>query len=137
MNFSRKTRGKEPPVVNLTSLIDVVLLLLIFFMISTTFILSPGLKVDLPESSAEDITQEEKDIIVVVTVDDEIFIGEDRMDGESLMKRLREFKDENPDSNLIIQADEGASHGAVVVVMDSAKRTGFSMLSIATVKHAE
>jgi len=136
MNFSRKTRGKEPPVVNLTSLIDVVLLLLIFFMISTTFVLSPGLKVDLPESSAEEIVQEEKDIIVVVTVDDEIFIGEDRMTSDSLSEKLREFKDEYPDSNLIIQADEGASHGAVVVVMDSAKRTGFSKLSIATVKHA-
>jgi len=136
MNFSQKTRGKEPPVVNLTSLIDVVLLLLIFFMISTTFVLSPGLKVDLPESSAEEIVQEEKDIIVVVTVDDEIFIGEDRMTSDSLSEKLREFKDEYPDSNLIIQADEGASHGAVVVVMDSAKRTGFSKLSIATVKHA-
>jgi len=136
MDFSRKTRGKEPPVVNLTSLIDVVLLLLIFFMISTTFVLSPGLKVDLPESSAEEIVQEEKDIIVVVTVDDEIFIGEDRMTSDSLTEKLREFKDEYPDSNLIIQADEGASHGAVVVVMDSAKRTGFSKLSIATVKHS-
>jgi len=136
MNFSRKTRGKEPPVVNLTSLIDVVLLLLIFFMISTTFVMSPGLKVDLPESSAEDIVQEEKDIIVVVTVDDEIFIGEDRMNADSLTERLKEFKDEYPDSNLIIQADEGASHGAVVVVMDSAKRTGFSKLSIATVKNS-
>ena len=136
MNFSRKTRGKEPPVVNLTSLIDVVLLLLIFFMISTTFVLSPGLKVDLPESSAEEIVQEEKDIVVVVTVDDEIFIGEDRMTSDSLTERLRKFKDEYPDSNLIIQADEGASHGAVVVVMDSAKRTGFSKLSIATVKHS-
>ena len=136
MDFSRKTRGKEPPVVNLTSLIDVVLLLLIFFMISTTFVLTPGLKVDLPESSAEEIAQDEKDIIVVVTVDDEIFIGEDRMNGDSLTEKLREFKDEYPDSNLIIQADEGASHGAVVVVMDSAKRTGFSKLSIATVKNA-
>lgn len=136
MDFSRKIRGKEPPVVNLTSLIDVVLLLLIFFMISTTFVLSPGLKVDLPESSAEEIVQEEKDIIVVVTVDDEIFIGEDRMTSDSLTEKLRKFKEEYPDSNLIIQADEGASHGAVVVVMDSAKRTGFSKLSIATVKHS-
>ena len=136
MNFSRKTRGKEPPVVNLTSLIDVVLLLLIFFMISTTFVLSPGLKVDLPESSVEDIVQEDKDIVVVVTVDDEIYIGEDRMTPDALTERLRDFKDEYPESNLIIQADEGASHGAVVVVMDSAKRTGFSKLSIATVKHA-
>lgn len=136
MDFSRKIRGKEPPVVNLTSLIDVVLLLLIFFMISTTFVLSPGLKVDLPESSAEEIVQEEKDIIVVVTVDDEIFIGEDRMTSDSLTEKLRKFKEEYPDANLIIQADEGASHGAVVVVMDSAKRTGFSKLSIATVKHS-
>ena len=136
MDFSRKTRGKEPPVVNLTSLIDVVLLLLIFFMISTTFILSPGLKVDLPASSAEEIVQEEKDIIVVVTVEDEIFIGEESMNADTLTKKLQEFKDEYPDSNLIIQADEGASHGAVVVVMDSAKRTGFSKLSIATVRDA-
>jgi biopolymer transport protein ExbD len=70
-------------------------------------------------------------------VDDEIYIGEDRMTPDSLTERLREFKGEYPDSSLIIQADEGASHGAVVVVMDSAKRTGFSMLSIATVRHGD
>ena len=102
--------------INLTSLIDVVLLLLIFFMISTTFILHPGLKVDLPSSSVEEVAQEEEDIIVVVTSDDQIMIADEYFTYETLYEKLAAIKREKPDSKLIIQADETASHGAVVEV---------------------
>jgi len=77
MNFKNNNKKREAVSVNLTSLIDVVLLLLIFFMISTTFILTPGLKVDLPESTVEEVPQEKEDIIVFVTKDNKIKLGEE------------------------------------------------------------
>lgn len=132
MNFRKDKNGREPVAINLTSLIDVVLLLLIFFMISTTFVLSPGLKVDLPESSVEEITQEKDDIIIVVTDDNRILIGEKTYDSDTLFEELKMRKEKTPDANLIIQADEYANHGSVVIVMDSAKKTGFTKLSIST-----
>jgi len=137
MNFTKKFRGREESLsLDITPLIDVVLQLVIFFVISTTFILSPGLKVDLPSSSAnEDITQKPEDVIVVVTVNNEIMIGKDYYTGESLYERLSGLLKNNPEANLIIEADEEASHGAVVNVLDSAKRAGFGKLSIATERH--
>ncbi len=132
MDFTSKKREREPVSINLTSLIDVVLLLLIFFMISTTFILHPGLKIDLPESSVEEVAQEEEDIVVVVTPDNEIMIADEYFTYETLYEKLLAIKKEKPESKLIIQADETSSHGAVVEVLDDAKRSGFTTLSIAT-----
>lgn len=132
MNFKKNNKKREAVSVNLTSLIDVVLLLLIFFMISTTFILTPGLKVDLPESTVEEVPQEKEDIIVFVTKDNKIKLGEEFYTYDTLYEELLKQKKDKPEANLIIQADEKASHGTVVEVMDNAKRTGFSRLSIAT-----
>jgi biopolymer transport protein ExbD len=132
MDFRRKNRERQSVSINLTSLIDVVLLLLIFFMISTTFILHPGLKVNLPSSSVEEIAQEEEDIIVVVTADNSIMIADEYFSSDTLYEKLLTLKNEQPEANLIIQADETANHGTVVEVLDNAKRTGFTKLSIAT-----
>lgn len=132
MDFISRKREREPVSINLTSLIDVVLLLLIFFMISTTFILHPGLKIDLPKSSVEEVAQEEEDIIVVVTPDDQIMIADENYTYDTLYEKLMTMKKERPEAKLIIQADETASHGTVVEVLDNAKRTGFTMLSIST-----
>ncbi len=137
MNFKKNNKKREAVSVNLTSLIDVVLLLLIFFMISTTFILTPGLKVDLPESTVEEVPQEKEDIIVFVTKDNKIKLGEEFYTYEGLYKELLKKKKDKPKANLIIQADEKANHGTVVEVMDNAKRTGFSRLSIATERRKE
>ncbi|MBN1573654.1 MAG: biopolymer transporter ExbD [Deltaproteobacteria bacterium] len=137
MNFKKNNRKKDAVSVNLTSLIDVVLLLLIFFMISTTFVLTPGLKVDLPESTVEEVPQEKEDIIVFVTEDNRIKLGEEFYTYEGLYEELLKQKKEKPKANLIIQADEKANHGTVVEVMDDAKRTGFSRLSIATERRGE
>ena len=137
MNFKKNRGTREPVSVNLTSLIDVVLLLPIFFMISTTFVLTPGLKVDLPESSVEEIPQEKEDIIVFVTKDNKVRLEDEFYTYEGLYEKLSALKKDKPEANLIIQADEKASHGTVVTVMDNAKRTGFSRLSIATERREE
>ncbi len=137
MDFRKKIRGDEPVNVNLISLIDVVLLLLIFFMISSTFVVKPGLKVDLPEASVEEVPQEKGDIVVFVTKDNKVKIDDEFYSSAELYEKLSALKKEKPEAKLIIQADEEANHGTVVDIMDNAKRTGFTRLSIATEKRKE
>ena len=67
--IKRETSGFD-----LTPLVDVVFLLLIFFMLSTTFIVAPGIKVKLPKSSSTEISREKKEVRVVMTTDDKIFV---------------------------------------------------------------
>ena len=137
MDFKKKRKGTEPVNVNLISLIDVVLLLLIFFMISSTFVIKPGLKVDLPKASVEEVPQEKGDIVIFVTKDNEVKLEDEFYSYDELYEKLSALKVEKPEAKLIIQADEEANHGTVVEVMDNAKRTGFTRLSIATDKREE
>ena len=69
---------------------------------------------------------------MVVTPDNQIMIADEYFTYETLYEKLLDIKKERPESKLIIQADETASHGTVVEVLDNAKRTGFTMLSIST-----
>ena len=117
---------------DLTPLVDVVFLLLIFFMLSTTFIVAPGIKVKLPKSSSTDISREKKEVRVVMAKDNKIFVQQKLVSIEELGKYLKKAARESREGMVIIQADERVPHGKVVEVMDVAKTAGFSKLAIAT-----
>jgi len=121
------------PQVNITSLIDVVLLLLIFFMISTTFVTQPGIRIDLPKANTniKNVAQESNTIII--SADNRIYINRQEMnDIEQLRSELVKLKQEQTSELIIIKADENVAHGIVVSVMDLAKTSGFSRIAIAT-----
>ncbi|MFW6092779.1 MAG: ExbD/TolR family protein [Pseudomonadota bacterium] len=134
MNFRRRRR--EEPGVDLTPLIDVVFLLLIFFMVSTTFIRETQLKIDLPEASGE--LQEVENEVLEITIDrrgdyavNERLLADDDMD--TLLRALREFMEgRDPSTRVIITADATAEHQSVVRAMDAAGRLGLSRISITT-----
>jgi biopolymer transport protein ExbD len=117
---------------DLTPLVDVVFLLLIFFMLSTTFIVAPGIKVKLPKSSSTEISREKKEVRVVMAKDDKIFVEQKLVSIDELGKYLKKAVRESPEGMVIIQADERVLHGKVVEVMDVAKTSGFNKLAIAT-----
>jgi biopolymer transport protein ExbD len=117
---------------DLTPLVDVVFLLLIFFMLSTTFIVAPGIKVKLPKSSSTEISREKKEVRVVMAKDDKIFVEQKLVSIDELGKYLMKAARESPEGMVIIQADERVLHGKVVEVMDVAKTSGFNKLAIAT-----
>jgi biopolymer transport protein ExbD len=135
MKFRRQAR--EELSVNLTPLIDVVFLLLIFFMVSTTFTRETQLFVDLPEATG--IQREEVVRQVEVLVDEN---GSYRVNGRALVDtRIRTiqaamYEVSNGDTTLplVISADAQASHQSVVRVMDAAGQMGFSRLSIASIQ---
>jgi len=130
VKFKRKKRIQSSP--DITPLIDVVFLLLIFFMISTTFVHKPGIEITLPKASADLIKKRDKEIRVSVARDGTIFV-DDRMIGiEELKKVFSAAAGSGDRSTLIIKADENTMHGKVVEIMDSAKEAGITKLAIAT-----
>lgn len=134
MNFRRRRRDEAG--VDLTPLIDVVFLLLIFFMVSTTFIRETQLKIDLPEASGE--LQEIEEDIIEITVDrrgdysvnQQILVNNEL---DTLLRALRErLGEREPTIRVIITADANAAHADVVRAMDAAGRVGLSRVSITT-----
>ena len=139
MKFSR--RGHNEATVELTPLIDVVFLLLIFFMVSTTFIRETQLKISLPEAAGE--LQEIEDDTVEVTVDrlgyyavnDRLLVNNEI---RTLIRALEDVLVEKKDaSRLIITADANATHQAVVRAMDAAGKVGLTRISITTQQPTE
>lgn len=130
MAFLRKKR--EAPRVDLTSMVDVVFLLLIFFMISTTFVEAPGIDVELPESSSQSTEREVREVKVYLSQRGDLSIGEERVTREELALRLAAYGAEAKDMTFVLLADREARHGEVVRLMDLARINHFGKLAIAT-----
>ncbi|MCA9774030.1 MAG: biopolymer transporter ExbD [Myxococcales bacterium] len=132
MNFSAHRREREDPTINITSLIDVVFLLLIFFMVSTTFVVAPGIKVNLPKTESKEMAREKQEMTIAITKDGRVFLEGHQLSLDALRRRFAERAAKSVEDLIIIQADESVPHGKVVAVMDLAKSTGFNRLAIAT-----
>ena len=130
MQFKRPR--KEDARIEITPLVDMVFLLLTFFMLSTTFIVTPGIKVNLPRASAEKVTREKKEVRLVISKDNKIFLEKTLVTLQQLQRKLAGVAQKNPQTLVVIQADAGALHGTVVEVMDTAKTSGLNRLAIAT-----
>jgi biopolymer transport protein ExbD len=125
-------RQQRPTVVlDLTPLIDCIFQLLIFFLLTASFITTPNLGVELPKASAKASTTQQRDLIVVVTRKGEIQYEGANLSQAALMQRLQKVFKERPNSRVLIQADRKAYHGNVVKVMDVAKTIGFRRLGVA------
>jgi biopolymer transport protein ExbD len=134
-------RGHHEASVELTPLIDVVFLLLIFFMVSTTFIRETQLKIDLPEAAGE--LQEVEENLIEITIDrlgdyainDRLLVNNDL---RTLVRALEDVLEERPPSSrVIVTADANASHQSVVRAMDAAGKVGLTRLSITTQQPSE
>ena len=135
MGFRR--RNLETPRIDLTPMIDVVFLLLIFFMISTTFIEGPGLTINLPESAAQKLKKTPRDLHVYLTASGEIYLEKQPVSLLQLRQRLQGYGGDAGEMTFLLMADQGARHGDVIQLMDAAKKAGFENLAIATDQPAE
>ena len=127
---------KEDPNVDLTSLIDVIFLLLIFFMVSTTFERQALLKVDLPEASVvEDRSELPDSLELVIDSEGHMFLNDQGLinsDARTIRAAIEQAAGDRRDLPLILRADRDTPHHFVVTTMDVAAQLGFSNLSIAT-----
>lgn len=130
MNFRLKVR--EEVRLELTPLIDVTFQLILFFMVSTNFNEAPGIEVELPQASTEQIIQDSKDLEVWLTADSELFVEQEVVNKGELKRRISDALKGNPGILVIIKADEEVAHARVVEVMDIAQELGVQNLSIGT-----
>ena len=130
MNFARSRRADV--VVDVTPLIDIIFQLVLFFMVSTTFVTSPGIEVDLPRSSSDTILRDKDDINLWVTSDGAVYLDDAPVDWSTLQGALGSAAQANPATLIIIKADRDVDHGRVVAVMDLARGLGLNRLAIAT-----
>lgn len=138
MNLRRQKR--ESLDVNLTPLIDVVFLLLIFFMVSTTFKRDAELKIELPEASARATEQKKDALEIVIDKQGRYFINQQEVVNirlETLKAAIHKISKGNNKMPIIIRADAKSPHQAFITAMDAAKQLGFVHLSIATTQAQE
>ncbi len=128
----RRTASKlEESRLDITPLVDCVFLLLIFFMVTTVFSTTPGLRVDLPKAAESDMPPE-KDLNIVISKEGEMELNGIPVTMEELPRALEEARSTYRSKVLIIKADKKTFHEAVVDVMDAAKGVGIDELAIAT-----
>jgi biopolymer transport protein ExbD len=123
-------RGRAPIVgINVTPMVDVVLVLLIIMMVSATYIVSQSLKVELPKTASSDDAVA-KTYVVTITKDGKYFFNDQPITKDALASELRAARAAAKDVSLVITADQNAFHGQVVGVIDVAKVEGISKFAI-------
>ena len=132
MNFRKKLSVKQG--IDLTSMIDIVFNLLIFFMVSTTLTNTPIIKVNLPKSSSSSESEKTESIFITLANDGKIFLNKEEVVLDELKSKLKELSIEPnaTDNIIIIRADEEVPTKTLIESMDIAKSFGFNKLSIAT-----
>ena len=129
MQFRDKSRKRV--IINITSLIDVLFLLLIFFIVSSTFLEQPGMKLDLPQTSGQEAVRIEGYTLFILS-DGSIYLNEEELNVNTLSERLQEIAPEVEEQGLIFKADETTRYGLVVEIMDRVKQSGITKLIIAS-----
>jgi biopolymer transport protein ExbD len=115
--------------INVTPMVDVVLVLLVIMMVSATYIVQQSLKVELPKTATSDEAASSP-AAVTITKDGAFFFGGSPVDERELVARLHAAVQANADVNLVVTADEHAFHGSVVHVIDLAKVEGVTKFAI-------
>ncbi len=135
-----KETNTEEPEMNLAPLIDVVFLLLIFFMVTTTFERQARLKIELPEASDAPVQMQDQRLEIAISADGRIFIE----NNETVNNRLDTVKQalaaaagSDRERAVVIRADAKTPHQSVVTAMDAVNQLGFANLSIATTQGAD
>ena len=131
----RDHRSDDEPDINLVPLIDVILVLIIFFVVTTTFDARSVLKLQLPQATGEPSEGQSKALSVLVNADGRYFVDDRealRTDVESLKQTLREVAGDDRERAVLLRADARTPHQSVVTALDALGQLGFSRVSIAT-----
>ena len=133
MNFRRSVAPDEPEI-NLIPFIDVLLVVLIFLMLSTTYSRFTELQVNLPTADADKLKDRPKELVVSVSSDGRYMVNRQPLDGrsvEALTARLKEASGGQSETVVIVTADAVAAHQSVVNVLDAARRAGLARITFA------
>ncbi len=131
MRLGRQRTTQDEAQVDLTSMLDIVFIMLIFFIVTSSFVKESGVEVNRPKATHA-TEQKQAGIFVAITASNDIFIDQRQVDIERVQASLEHLISENPSRSLVIQADKLAFNGTVVQVMDAAKGAGIANIALAT-----
>ena len=126
----RRSKGQDEEEVNLTPMLDVVFILLIFFIVTASFVKESGIDINRPAASTA-VRKERGNILVAITPTGQIWIDRRQIDVRAVRANIERLHAENPQGAVVIQADRDSKNGLLVEVMDAAKLAGVENISIA------
>jgi biopolymer transport protein ExbD len=126
----RGRRKKEENEINLTPMLDVVFIMLIFFIVTASFVKEAGIDVNRPGAATAE-RKERGNILVAISDSGQIWINRRQVDVRAVRANIERMHAENPQGTVIIQADENSKNGLVVKVMDAARQAGVTEVSLA------
>ena len=130
MAFSLKRNSKEPiSEINVTPFVDVMLVLLIVFMV-TAPLLTVGVQVDLPESSADSLPEEQEPLTLTINSKGEIFIQEAKVDYDNVIAKILAVSKNRTDTRIYVRGDKNINYGRVLEVMGTLSGAGFSKVAL-------
>ena len=129
----RPRQKRSDLLVDLTPMIDVVFLMLIFFMVSTSFTANNSIKLDLPQSKAQAANKEEKQVVISIKADGQLYVQDERVKDADLRRRILNITKGDPNMRVVIRADADAKHKRLVYTLDTIRELGMGKVGIATV----
>lgn len=132
MSRNQNTAEEEQGTIDLTPMLDVVFIMLIFFIVTATFIKVPGEEVIKPEATQAELKA--TSILVAINSNDEIWIAKDQVDERQVKLTLERLYAENPKGWLVIQPDKKASIEKIALIAEAARKIGIEKVSVATEK---
>jgi biopolymer transport protein ExbD len=122
---------EEENEINLTPMLDVVFIMLIFFIVTASFIKEAGIDVNRPDAPVTESKPEDANILVLINANDEIWIERRLIDPRAVRANIERMHAENPEGSVVIQANNKSTNKILVEVMDSARSAGVYNISIA------
>jgi len=124
---SRERRAEDESEINITPMMDVVFILLIFFIVTASFVKESGIDVNRPEASTAEV-KERGNIMVAITAEGQIWIDKRQVDIRAVRANIERLHAENPQGSVVIQADESSKNGLLVQVMDASREAGVPLV---------
>lgn len=134
--MSFRTRRAVNYTINIASLVDILFILLIFFVVTSTFVEQPNIKLDLPSAKHSE-TSESQGLVLTITRDSRLFLGKQPIGITELDAALRSKVAASGEPTLILRADKEVPYGAVVAVMDVARGAGLKRMTAITISEKE
>ncbi|GAM56582.1 biopolymer transport protein exbD/tolR [Vibrio ishigakensis] len=131
MRLGRRRERNEEAQVDMTSMLDIVFIMLIFFIVTSSFVRESGVEVNRPQA-ANATSQKDAGIFIAITDNNQVYIDKRLVDVERVQATLESMVIDKPDASVVIQADKFAFNGTVVEVMDGAKGAGIEKIALAT-----
>jgi biopolymer transport protein ExbD len=134
MKLLKKTSKKIA--LNLTSLIDVLFILIIFFTVSSTFLEQPGIQLQLPEAETSETHTVQK-VVIYINKDGKIYVNGDSVSVENMIESIQQLVSAQTEKSVVLEADSDISHGFVIRIMDKLRKNGIYKIVVSTLKPQE